>query len=433
MWGTVACVGPWGDMDIDRTMWDMAEHRHGWEHGKHAWGHELGQRQFRHHSATSTFIWAMAKRCLMQFLPPHPHCHHHGVPAECHHPSGQGGDIVHLVTSVTEASDGVPGPPHSGDLNCPWGQGKRRIPRDVRIIRNMIALLILFCILPQFHGQPPGEQLWPKATIQHTNVLGSYPKGHYPSLATLVLHDSKVYRPNEWRWDQNELIRTLMGTVGESIVVTCRKVEGTLHEKATSIIIVGNFMETGGRNHLDIPSAKLCPTKKWGSSKIKSPLALRCHQEHIGSYALGPKTNNVAITRGCNDESLDCWYSFTLVKPTYVTCCWQNDTASPFGLRGLIYTFKINTVPKPTPSAVITLSQMQGVKPFSNTSQRADTARPALSTVNTTITPQLAEATKSPFTWPWSQAFLQFTGSMGYVTGLNLLKVVTHEDKLYTT
>ncbi|XP_064591958.1 uncharacterized protein LOC135459657 [Zonotrichia leucophrys gambelii] len=278
----------------------------------------------------------------------------------------------------------------------------------------MITLLILFCILPQFHGQPPGEQLWPEAIAQHTNVLGTYPKGRYPSLATLVQHDSKVYRPNEWRWDQNELMWTLMGTVGESIVVTCRKVEGTLHEKATSIIIAGNFMEAGGRNHLDIPSAKLCPTKKWGCSKIESPVTLCCRQEHVGSYVSSTKTTNVAITRDCNDESLDCWYSFTLVKPTYVTCRWENETASPLGLRGLVYTFKINTVPKPTPSAVITLSQTQSVNPFSN------------------VTPQLAEATGSHFTWPWSQAFLQSTGSMGNVTGLNLLTVVTHEDKLYT-
>lgn len=205
-------------------------------------------------------------------------------------------------------------------------------------------LLILFCILPQLHGQPPGEQSWSEAIIQHTSVLGSYPKDRRLSLATLVLHDSKVYRPSEWRWDQNDLIRTLMGTVGESIVVACRKVEGTLHEKATSIIIAGNVMEAGGRNHLDIPSAKLCPTKKWGCSKISNPLALYCRQEHIGSDALGPKTNNVAITRDCNDESFDCWYSFTLVKPTYVTCRWQNDTADPLGLRGLVYKFKINTV-----------------------------------------------------------------------------------------
>ncbi|XP_074390250.1 uncharacterized protein LOC141727866 [Zonotrichia albicollis] len=51
--------------------------------------------------------------------------------------------------------------------------------------------------------------LWPEAIVQHTNVLGTYPKGRYPSLATLVLHDSKVYHPNEWRCDQNELMRTV--------------------------------------------------------------------------------------------------------------------------------------------------------------------------------------------------------------------------------
>ncbi|XP_074390447.1 uncharacterized protein LOC141728046 [Zonotrichia albicollis] len=51
--------------------------------------------------------------------------------------------------------------------------------------------------------------LWREAIVQHTSVLGTYPKGCYLSLATLVQHDSKVYHPNEWRWDQNELMRTL--------------------------------------------------------------------------------------------------------------------------------------------------------------------------------------------------------------------------------
>ncbi|XP_054146598.1 serine/threonine-protein kinase pim-1-like [Melozone crissalis] len=46
----------------------------------------------------------MAKRCLMQFPPPHSHCHHHGVPAECHHPSGQDGDITQLVTTGPEVA-----------------------------------------------------------------------------------------------------------------------------------------------------------------------------------------------------------------------------------------------------------------------------------------------------------------------------------------
>ncbi|RMC20874.1 hypothetical protein DUI87_01727 [Hirundo rustica rustica] len=144
----------------------------------------------------------------------------------------------------------------------------------------MIKLAIFFCILPQYHGQDSSEWPWSEAIVEHTNLLGSYPKGHHPNLATVVQHGSEAYRLNEWGWDQKEWIKTLIGTVGEVIMIACRKVEGYRHEKASSITIAGNFLEADGKNYLYIPTAELCPTKKWNCTK-QSPLTLCCRQEYV--------------------------------------------------------------------------------------------------------------------------------------------------------
>lgn len=79
----------------------------------------------------------------------------------------------------------------------------------------MIKLVILFCILPQHHGQKPAEWPWSEATIKYTSALGSYPKDHRPNLATVVLHDSEVYHPSEWGRDLKDWTRILNGTIGE--------------------------------------------------------------------------------------------------------------------------------------------------------------------------------------------------------------------------
>lgn len=80
-------------------------------------------------NATSTFISAMAKCCLMQFLPACPHCPHCSVPAECHHPPGRDRELVQLVISGPEASDshqGIPEPPHSAPRDS-LGTGQRAV------------------------------------------------------------------------------------------------------------------------------------------------------------------------------------------------------------------------------------------------------------------------------------------------------------------
>uniref|UniRef100_A0A8D2P6W1 Envelope glycoprotein n=1 Tax=Zosterops lateralis melanops TaxID=1220523 RepID=A0A8D2P6W1_ZOSLA len=152
----------------------------------------------------------------------------------------------------------------------------------------MLTLLILLCILASSHGQYPAEWSWSEATIRYTSAQGSYPGDRRPNLATVVQHDSEVYRRNEWGWDRKDWARTLSGPIGEEIKVGCGKVEGPSHEKATSIAITGNLLEPN----------------------ITSSF-----------------TNNVEITKLCKDEPTDCWYNFTLTKSSYVTCNWQNDPA----------------------------------------------------------------------------------------------------------
>ena len=218
----------------------------------------------------------------------------------------------------------------------------------------MTRLVILFFILPQHQGQKPAEWPWSEATVRYTSALGSYPRDHCPNLATVVLPDSEVYRPSEWGWDLKDWTRILKGTIGEKIKVGCRKGEGSLYEKASAIAIAGNSLKPDGKNDLHPTiTAKLCPTTEWECDK-QSPFILCCCQKNVSNYTLDPSANNVEITKLCRNKLTDCWYSFPLTKPTYVTCNWQNNLADQPSLKGLTYKLKINAVAKPILSAVIT-------------------------------------------------------------------------------
>ncbi|XP_063277376.1 uncharacterized protein LOC134563398 [Prinia subflava] len=216
---------------------------------------------------------------------------------------------------------------------------------------NMIPILILLCILPQHHGQNLVEWPWSEATVRFTSIQGSFPRDRRPNLATVVLHDSEVYHSSDWGWDQKDWSRTLTGTFGEKIQVGCRKVEGSSHEKASSIAIAGNFLESNITSslHPNI-TANLCHTTAWACEK-QVPFILCCRQRMVGNFPLDPSTNNVEITRLCKDESGDCWHNFTLTKPTYITCNWQKIDQS--GLQGLVYKFKMNVVAKPILSMMV--------------------------------------------------------------------------------
>lgn len=218
----------------------------------------------------------------------------------------------------------------------------------------MIKLVMLFCILPQHQGQNSAEWPWSEATIRYTSALGSHPRDRRPNPATVVLHDSEVHRSNEWGWDWKNWTTILNGTIGERIEVRCRKVEGSLYEKASTITIAGNFLKPDGKSdlHPNI-TAKLCPTMEWACDK-QTPFILCCRQKNVGNYTLDPGTNNVEITKLCKNEPTDCWYNFTLTKSAYVTCNWRNNLADQPNLKGSTYKFKINAVAKPILSAVIT-------------------------------------------------------------------------------
>ena len=220
--------------------------------------------------------------------------------------------------------------------------------------QTMITLLILLCILPRLLCQFSTEWPWSEATIRCTSALGLYPRDRCPNLVTVVLHDSEVYHANDWVWDGNDWARALTGMVGEEIKVGCRKVEKSDHEKASTIAIAGNLLESDMTSNLHPNiTAKLCPTTAWSCSK-QTPLILCCRQHKVGNYTLDPSTNNIEITKLCKDEPDDCWYNFTLTKSTYVTCNWQNDPTDKSGLKGLTFRFKINAMAKPTLTAMIT-------------------------------------------------------------------------------
>ncbi|RMB96166.1 hypothetical protein DUI87_27227 [Hirundo rustica rustica] len=113
----------------------------------------------------------------------------------------------------------------------------------------MIKLVIFFYILPQYHDQGSSEWPWSEAIIKHTNVLGSYPKGRHPNLATVVQHGSEAYHLNEWGWDQKEWIKTLIGTVAILFIMNWRMMKRLT--RLTSIINAHNLADI--LSPMDIP------------------------------------------------------------------------------------------------------------------------------------------------------------------------------------
>ena len=123
------------------------------------------------------------------------------------------------------------------------------------------------------------------------------------SLATVVMHGAKVFSRHEWSWD-NRWLPLLKGKAGEEIRVGCRMINGSTHEKVTSMTI---------------------------SSISRNPIA----------------------SRSCVTDEWDCWYNFTLVGPTVVACVWQQHCTGPGMSKqhciGLSFRFKIDMIePDPT-------------------------------------------------------------------------------------
>lgn len=135
----------------------------------------------------------------------------------------------------------------------------------------MRTLVALFCILPQLHGHNPAAWSWSEATIHHANVLGWYPTGHRPNLEPIVLHDSEVYHPSEWGWDQEDWTRTLTGTIGESIVRACRKMEGSSMRKPPPLQMLNMLWNQVGKI-IWLSLQRDCVLQRSGSVPNKFPL-----------------------------------------------------------------------------------------------------------------------------------------------------------------
>ncbi|KAK4806026.1 hypothetical protein QYF61_007003 [Mycteria americana] len=117
------------------------------------------------------------------------------------------------------------------------------------------------------------------------------------------MHGVEVFSRHEWSWDEGWL-PLLKGKAGEEIRVGCRMINGSTHERVTSMTI---------------------------SSVSRSPIA----------------------SKSCVTDEWDCWYNFTLVRPTIVACVWQQHCTGPgMSMRqciGLSFRFKIDMVePDPT-------------------------------------------------------------------------------------
>ncbi|KAK4806434.1 LOW QUALITY PROTEIN: hypothetical protein QYF61_013927 [Mycteria americana] len=144
---------------------------------------------------------------------------------------------------------------------------------------------------------------WSQAHIKYNGIMGTRAIKERLNLATVVMHGVEVFSRHEWSWDEGWL-PLLKGKAEEEIRVGCRMINGSAHERVTSMTI---------------------------SSVSRSPIA----------------------SKSCVTDEWDCWYNFTLVRPTIVACVWQQHCMGPgMSMRqciGLSFRFKIDMVePDPT-------------------------------------------------------------------------------------
>ncbi|XP_075356164.1 uncharacterized protein LOC142409049 [Mycteria americana] len=157
--------------------------------------------------------------------------------------------------------------------------------------------------LPLMCNQKDPEWPWSQAHIKYNGIMGIRAIKENLNLATVVVHGAEVFSRHEWSWD-NGWLPLLKGKAGEEIQVGCRMINGSPHEKVTSMTI---------------------------SSISRNPIA----------------------TKSCVTDEWDCWYNFNLVAPTIVACVWQEHCTGP-GLSkqhctGLSFPFKRDMIePDPT-------------------------------------------------------------------------------------
>jgi len=139
------------------------------------------------------------------------------------------------------------------------------------MMNSIILCLILPIHFPLICSQQDPKWPWSQAFIRH-NARTAVSKEKI-TLATVVLHNNKVFPKHEWVW--NSWYPSLRGKVGEEIHIGCRVVNGSAHEKVTRIGI------SCSGNSLTQVTTTYCVTEQW-----------------------------------------DCWHNFTLVKPTFISCRW---------------------------------------------------------------------------------------------------------------
>ncbi|KAK4805753.1 hypothetical protein QYF61_021852 [Mycteria americana] len=235
----------------------------------------------------------------------------------------------------------------------------------------------------------------PKPTLNTVELWEHVSSKQNLNLATVVMHGSHVFSRHEWSWD-NGWLPLLKGKAGEEIQVGCRMINGSTHEKVTSMRI----------------------------SNI---------------------SRNVIATKSCVTDEWDCWYNFTLVGPAIVACVRQQHCTG-LGLSkrhctGLSFRFKIDVIePDPTTPPDLTYplhlthSNMElGMYPFSprpyiikNTGQQQVLFNPSYSLKQV----ELAMQTNSSAIKPTCSPFLStsYTGWNGTAAVLaNKLTTVTSD------
>ncbi|XP_056371321.1 uncharacterized protein LOC130266010 [Oenanthe melanoleuca] len=155
--------------------------------------------------------------------------------------------------------------------------------------RNLIVLfvnIIIFQELKSTFSQSNVEWPWSQAFVKSTGYMG---KVQNLNLSTVVMHGNQVYEKQEW---QKQGLWSLQGTVGETIRIGCRMINGTTHEKPAQI-------------------------------SVSSP----------------PENGHNEICKQRSEP--DCWYNFTLDRTVEVVCLWSHR-----GL-GLSFKFRINAITEP--------------------------------------------------------------------------------------
>ncbi|KAK4820012.1 hypothetical protein QYF61_017391 [Mycteria americana] len=89
---------------------------------------------------------------------------------------------------------------------------------------------------PMICSQKDPEWPWSQVHTKYNGIIGTRAIKENLNLATVVIHGSHVLSRHKWSWD-NRWLPLLKGKAGKEIQVGCRMINGSTHEKVTSLII----------------------------------------------------------------------------------------------------------------------------------------------------------------------------------------------------